>query len=272
MTQIVDFLLNIFLNSILEEAYVVFATLLLLRMSNMIVFNKKIVMSILVPAIISNTLRYFFSADVIVVFIIFIFTMVLTICLLYNQRTVKKVLMTFTCVSVACVSNAMLEIVNYKIIMLCTNINEIILKENIINAFVSSLPIRVVELGIIILYFKKQKDIDERIDINIWKLVLKDEGLSLFSIVASIFNILWIVASVKIFILEKLLINSKLSTHTSLLVLMGAIIVPIMIYICLFFSVYNIQSREAYIDNLNKDLIAARKNLIKNESHQLNKK
>lgn len=167
-------------------------------------------------------------------------------------------------------SNAMLEIVNYKVIMLCTNINEVNLKDNIINAFVSSLPIRVVELGIIILYLRKKKYFDEKINTNMWKIVLKDEELGLFSLIASVFNIIWIVASVKIFVLDKFLINSSLDTQTSLLILMGVIVVPIIIYICLFFSVYNIQAREAYIERLNRDLIKARENLAKNETHRDN--
>jgi hypothetical protein len=196
--------------------------------------------------------------------------MVLVICLLYNQKTLKRIFAVFSCVSLACMSNAMLEIVNYKIIMLCTNINEVNLKENIINAFVSSLPIRVVELGIIILYLRKKKYFDEKINTNIWKIVLKDEELGLFSLIASVFNIVWIVASVKIFILDKFLINSSLDTQTSLLILMGDIVVPIIIYICLFFSVYNIQAKEAYIESLNRDLVKARENLAKNETHRDN--
>jgi hypothetical protein len=270
MIEIIDFLLNILLNSVMEESYVIIATLILLRMSDMIVFNKKMVISVLVPAVISNMLRYFFSVDMTIVFIVFIFIMILIICLLYNQKTLKRIFAVFTCVSVACMSNAMLEIVNYKVIMLCTNINEVNLKENIINAFVSSLPIRVVELGIIILYLRKKKYFEEKINTSIWKMVLKDEELGLFSLIASVFNIIWIVASVKIFILDKFLINSSLDTQTSLLILMGVIVVPIIIYICLFFSVYNIQAREAYIESLNRDLIKARENLAKNETHRDN--
>lgn len=270
MIEIIDFFYNILLNSIMEESYVVIATLILLRMSDMIVFNKKIVISVLAPAVISNMLRYFFSVDMTIVFIVFVFIMVLTICLLYNQKTLKRIFAVFTCVSVACMSNAMLEIVNYKVIMLCTNINEVNLKDNIINAFVSSLPIRVVELGIIILYLRKKKYFDEKINTNMWKIVLKDEELGLFSLIASVFNIIWIVASVKIFVLDKFLINSSLDTQTSLLILMGVIVVPIIIYICLFFSVYNIQAREAYIERLNRDLIKARENLAKNETHRDN--
>lgn len=270
MIEIIDFFYNILLNSIMEESYVVIATLILLRMSDMIVFNKKIVISVLAPAVISNMLRYFFSVDMTIVFIVFVFIMVLTICLLYSQKTLKRIFAVFTCVSVACMSNAMLEIVNYKVIMLCTNINEVNLKDNIINAFVSSLPIRVVELGIIILYLRKKKYFDEKINTNMWKIVLKDEELGLFSLIASVFNIIWIVASVKIFVLDKFLINSSLDTQTSLLILMGVIVVPIIIYICLFFSVYNIQAREAYIERLNRDLIKARENLAKNETHRDN--
>ncbi len=270
MIEIIDFFFNILLNSIMEESYVVIATLILLRMSKMIVFNKKIVISVLAPAVISNILRYFFNVDMTIVFIVFVFIMVLIICFLYNQKTLKRIFAVFTCVSVACMSNAMLEIVNYKVIMLCTNINEVNLKENVINAFVSSLPIRVVELGIIIIYLRKQKYFDEKINTNIWKIVLKDEELGLFSLIASVFNIIWIVASVKIFILDKFLINSSLDTQTSLLILMGVIVVPIIIYICLFFSVYNIQAREAYIERLNRDLIKARENLAKNETHRDN--
>ena len=270
MIEIIDFISNILLNSILEESYVVIATLILLRMSNMIVFNKKIVISVLTPAVISNVLRYFFSIDMTIVFIVFVFIMVLMICLLYNQRTLKRIFAVFTCVSVACMSNAMLEIVNYKIIMLCTNINEVNFKDNIINAFVSSLPIRVVELGIIVIYLRKKKYFDEKISTNIWKTLIKDEEIGLFSLIASVFNIIWIVASVKIFILDKFLINSSLETQTSLLILMGVIVVPIIIYICLFFSVYNIHAREAYIEKLNGDLIKARENLAKNEIHRDN--
>ncbi len=270
MIEIIDFISNILLNSILEESYVVIATLILLRMSNMIVFNKKIVISVLTPAVVSNMLRYFFSVDMTIIFISFVFVMVLIICLLYNQKTLKRIFAVFTFVSVACISNAMLEIVNYKVIMLCTNLNEFNLKDNIINAFVGSLPIRVVELGIIILYLRKQKYFDEKINTNIWKTLIKDEELGLFSLIASVFNIIWIVAAVKIFVLDKFLINSSLETQTTLLILMGVIVVPIIIYICLFFSVYNIQAREAYIERLNTDLIKARENLAKNEIHRDN--
>ena len=270
MIEIIDFISNILLNSILEESYVVIATLILLRMSNMIVFSKKIVISVLTPAVVSNMLRYFFSVDMTIIFISFVFVMVLIICLLYNQKTLKRIFAVFTFVSVACISNAMLEIVNYKVIMLCTNLNEFNLKDNIINAFVGSLPIRVVELGIIILYLRKQKYFDEKINTNIWKTLIKDEELGLFSLIASVFNIIWIVAAVKIFVLDKFLINSSLETQTTLLILMGVIVVPIIIYICLFFSVYNIQAREAYIERLNTDLIKARENLAKNEIHRDN--
>lgn len=270
MIEIIDFFSNILLNSIMEESYVVIATLILLRMSNMIVFNKKMMISVLAPAVISNILRYFFNVDMTIVFIVFIFIMVLIICLLYNKKTLKRIFAVFTCVSVACMSNAMLEIVNYKVIMLCTNINEVNLKENVINAFVSSLPIRAVELGIIIIYLRKQKYFDEKINTSMWRIVLKDEELGLFSLIASVFNMIWIVASVKIFILDKFLINSSLKTQTSLLILMGVIVVPIMIYICFFFAVYNIQAREVYIERLNTDLIKARENLAKNETHRDN--
>ncbi|QNU65628.1 hypothetical protein EHE19_011920 [Ruminiclostridium herbifermentans] len=272
MTNIIDFLLNILLISILEESYVVVATLILLRMTNMIVFNKKLVTSILVPAVISNILRYFFNIDMTIIFIVFILTMVVIICLLYKQKTLKRIFAVFSFVSVACMINAMLEIVNFKVIMLCTSINEFNLKDNIINAFVSSLPIRVVELGIIVLYLRKRKYFDEKINTNIWKTLIKDEELALFSLIASVFNIIWIVAAVKIFVLDKFLINSSLETQTTLLILMGVIVVPIIIYICLFFSVYNIQAREAYIERLNTDLIKARENLAKNEIHRDNYK
>jgi hypothetical protein len=272
MNEFIDFLSNILLNSILEESYVVIATLILLRMPNMIAFNKKIVISILVPAVISNVLRYFFSIDMTIVFIVFVFIMVLIVCLLYSQKTLKRIFAVFSFVSVACMSNAMLEIINYKVIMLCTNMNEFNLKDNIVNAFVSSLPIRVVELGIIVIYLRKRKYFDEKINTNIWRTLIKDEELGLFSLIASIFNIIWIVAAVKIFVLDKFLINSSLETQTTLLILMGVIVVPIIIYICLFFSVYNIQAREAYIERLNTDLIKARENLAKNEIHRDNYK
>ncbi len=268
--KIVNFLLNILLNSIGEESYVVIATLILLRMSNMIAFNKKIMFSILGPAVISNILRYFFNVDIAIAFMVFLFSMVIIMCLLYHQKTLKKIFAVFTCVSAACMSNAMLEFINFRIIMLYTNVTEVSLKNNIINAFVSSLPIRVVELGLIFLYLRKKKFFDEKIDTNVWKTVSKDPELSLFALVASVFNVLWIVAAIKIFIFNKFLVNSSLNTQTVLLILMGVIVVPIIIYICLFFSVYHIQAREARIASLNRDLIKARENLAKNETQRDN--
>jgi hypothetical protein len=144
------------------------------------------------------------------------------------------------------------------------------LKEDIIYAFISILPIRVIELAIIILYVRKKKHIDKKSSTNIWQFILKNKELSLFATIASLFNILWIIASVKIFVFDKFLINSSLKIQTSMLILIGDIIVPIIIYICLFLAVYSIQTKEAYIDSLNKDLILARDNLAKNEAQRNN--
>ncbi|PYG88591.1 hypothetical protein LY28_01442 [Ruminiclostridium sufflavum DSM 19573] len=272
MYMITNYFTNLLLNSILEESYVVIATLILLGMAMHISFNIKMLASILIPAVISNFLRYFLSLDMTLIFIIFVLVMVLTICIIYNQKSLKKVFIVFTCVSAACMTNAMLEIANYKIIMLCTNITEETLKENIVNAFFSSLPIRLIEISIIIIYIKKHKYIDKKLSTSIWHSILKDKEQSMFAVIASFFNILWIVASVKVFVLDKFLINGSFNIKTSLLILMGDIIVPIMIYICFFFSVYNIMAKEAYIERLNRDLDIARKNMSKNDSHRHNKK
>lgn len=270
MQTFIDFFTNLILISILEEIFVVIATLILLRMTEKIKFDKKMVISVLVPATISNFLRYFSSLDLGFIFLIFILVMVTMICLNYNQRSLIKVFIAFSCVSVACVSNSILEIANYKIIMLCTNTTEVILKEDIIYAFMSSLPIRAIESAIIILYVRKKKHTDNKSRTNMWQFILKNKELSLFATIASLFNILWIIASVKIFVFDKFLINSSLKIQTSMLILIGDIIVPIIIYICLFLSVYNIQAKEAYIDSLNKDLILARENLSKNEVQRNN--
>lgn len=270
MQIIIDSFKNLFLVSILEESFVVIATLILLRLPGKIKFDKKMVVSVLVPATISNFLRYFSSFDMTIIFLIFILVMVIVICLNYNQRSLIKVFVTFSCVSVVCVSNAILEIADYKILMLCTNTTEVILKEDIINAFMCSLPIRVIEFSIIIIYLRKKKHTDKNSSTNIWQFILNNKELSIFATIASMFNILWIIASVKIFIFDKFLINSSIKIQTSMIILIGDIIVPIIIYICLFLAVYNIQAKEAYIDSLNKDLILARKNLAKNEAQRNN--
>lgn len=270
MQMIIEFFSNLILISILEESFVVILTLLLLRNPEKIRFDKKMVTSVLVPALISNFLRYFSNFDVIIIFMIFILVMVAMICLNYNQKSLLKIIITFSCVSVACVTNSILEIAEYKIIMLCTNTTEIALKEDIINAFMCSLPIRVIELAVVILCMRKQKQTDKKIRTSLWQFILKDKELSLFAIIVSVFNILWIVASVKVFVFDKFLINGSFKMQASLLILIGDIIVPAIIYICLFLSVHNIQSKEAYIDRLNEDLILARENLAKNEVHRNN--
>ena len=142
MHSVINFILNTLLNSIPEEIFTICVCLVLLGLAREIKFDYKIIVSILSPAIISNALRYFFNVNSPINFILFIFSMTITLIIMYKQFTLKRVFLVFVCAVTACLSNMILEILNYSILILGVPITDLILKENVIYAFVFSLPFR----------------------------------------------------------------------------------------------------------------------------------
>ncbi len=254
---------NLLLNSIPEECYVVLATLVLLRMGKQIKFDFRLIVSVIFPALVSNIYRYVFNLNMSIGFIVFIFVMSSTIWFAYNQKTFKKFVMVFVCVSIACVSNALLELFEYVIIMNCSTITEITLKEHVFYAFISTIPYRILEFSIIVLYIKKQKDIDQKIRVHLYQSILNNGDQRYIAVLTTIFNLIWIAGSVKVFVIDKILINDNMKITTSLIILIGDIIVPIVTYISLFFSIYNARARELYIKSLNRDLLISRVNIAR---------
>ena len=263
MHPVINFILNTLLNSIPEEIFTICVCLVLLGLAREIKFDYKIIVSILSPAIISNTLRYFFNVNSPINFIIFIFSMTLTLIIMYKQFTFKKVFLVFVCSVTACLCNMILEILNYSILILGVPITDVILKENVIYAFVFSLPFRFIELIIMILYIKHRKDIDYRVRISLTQQIIRNKEQRCFALIVSIINIIWIIGSVKIFIIDKILINFNLSFSTKLFLLVGDILTPILIFGTLMFSIYCSRARDIYLKASKRDLFTSKVNIAK---------
>jgi hypothetical protein len=197
------------------------------------------------------------------VFAIFIVTMALTIAMVYKQFSVKRVFLVIACTVAASMSNAILETVNYGVLTICSSVTENILKDNVMYAFMSTIPFRFIEFGFVMLYIKKKRDIDQKVRVNLWQLILKNKGQRFFAVIVSVFNISWLAGFTKIFAIDKILINGGVKMAPSLLMLMGAVLVPIIAYIALLFSIYNARARELYVKSLNRDSLIARINIAK---------
>lgn len=263
MHSVINFILNTLLSSIPEETFTICVCLVLLGLANEIKFDYRIIVSILNPAVISNTLRYFFNVDSPINFIIFIFSMTLTLIIMYKQFTFKRVFLVFVCTVTACLCNMILEILNYSILILGVPINDVILKENAIYAFVFSLPFRLIELIIMALYIKHRKEIDYRVRINLTQQIIRNKEQRYFALIVSIINIFWIIGSVKIFIIDKILINFNLSFSTKLFLLVGDILTPILIFGTLMYSIYCSRARDIYLKASKRDLFTSKVNIAK---------
>lgn len=270
MFPLSQFICNIILCSIPEESYAICLCLVLLGMANEIRLNKKLVLSIFLPAIISNALRYFINTSVLVTFTLFVFVMSITILSIYRQYTLKRMFLVFVCTVTACVSNMILEILNYGILMMCTPLTEIILKDNIYYAFISSLPFRVVELLFVVLYIKHKKFFEYKARVNLWQQLIRNKDQMYFAVVVSIFNILWVVGSVKLFIIDNILLKSNIRLAPSLFLLTGDILLPVVIFTSLLFSIYCTRARDIYIKSSNRDLLISKVNIAKYYSNKNN--
>lgn len=255
-------LLNLLLNSIPEEIYVVLFCLVLIGIKK-IKFDWKLVTSILVPAIISNICRYILNINMSIVFIIFVMTMCLTIVLCYKKYTLKTAGLVIISTVIACVINVLLELINYGILMKCAGITELILKDSIFIAFISSLPFRLLEIGTVILYIKMRKDLEQKIRVNLWQTILKNKKQRILAIIVSIFNIFWVAASLKIFGIDKILLVKSIDISTALLIMIGDVLVPVLLYIFLVYTIYITRKNEVYLKRLNKGFIFTHANVAK---------
>lgn len=263
---------NIVLCSIPEEIYTTCFCLVLLGLAKQIKFNKRLVISVLVPAIFSNVFRYYLNANAMVNFVLFVITMSVTITLIYKQFKLKRVILVLFCTVTACMSNMILEILNYGLLMKCSPINETILKENVLYAFLSSIPFRTIELLFVLLYAKHKKDIDYKVRVNLWQQIVKNKEQRYFAIIVSIFNVLWVIGSLKLFILDNILIECNVKLAPSLFLLAGDILLPLVVFASLLFSIYCARAREIYVKSVNRDLLISRVNIAKYYANKNNYK
>ncbi len=263
MIPFIRLISNIVLCSIPEEFYAICLCLALVGMAKQIKLNRKLIMSIITPAILSNIIRYYLNVNAMINFTVFVLIMSTTLVLIYRLYNIKRILLIFICTVTACVSNMIFEILNYGILMMCTPLTESILKTNVLYAFLSSLPFRIIEILFIIMYIRHKKNIDYKIRINLWQQIIRNKDQRYFALIVSIFNILWVVGSIKLFIIDTVLVKSNIKLAPSLFLLIGDILLPVALFVSLIFSIYCARAREIYIRSMNRDLLISKVNIAK---------
>lgn len=262
MDVYINLLLNLLFNSIPEETYFVLFVLVLMG-TKKIKFDWRLATSIIVPAIVSNVCRYILNVNMSMRFPIFIATMSLTIILCYRKFKLTRAGLVMISTVIASVFDIILELMNYGFLMSCTTITENLLKEDIFIAFISSLPYRLIEVGTVILYIKMQKDIDQRIRVNLWQSILNNKKHRNLSIIVSIINIIWIVVSGKIFGVDNLLVAKDIGLLTSLIIVLGDVLVPVLLYVFVVYTIYTNRRTEIELKKLSKGFVITHVNVAK---------
>lgn len=96
-----------------------------------------------------------------------------------------------------------------------------------------------------------------------WQTILKNKKQRILAIIVSVFNIFWVAASLKIFGIDKLLLVKSIDVSTALLIIIGDVLVPVLLYIFLVYTIYITRKNEVYLKKLNKGLIFTHANVAK---------
>ncbi|RCX10448.1 hypothetical protein DFR58_12940 [Anaerobacterium chartisolvens] len=234
---------NVIFVSIPEETFLVCFILVLqkkfdyLNFSNKIMFSKFAV-AILIPAILSNILKYF-GIEGNNVLLFFIPTLIISMLIIYKANTIRKLLDSVVSTLIAVFVWMTIEFMYMPIVINLISATVVEINSSVFLNFLLTIPERLLEI-LIIAYFLKRKFNAFKIDII--RTISKSRAMTIFSLILLSINIFIIGLGGKFIIFDRCLVS--LDIGKQLFFIIETLIIPIFNMVIIYVIVYNMKYKE----------------------------